>query len=119
MQKHIIQFINAIKKQKYFEAHEYLEEIWFPRRFENSNEIKMLKGFINAAVSFELHKRKKEKRSIQVWSNYLKYRQLLFKLPSTYKNDFYKVVRFLDSYHLKTFSYLNDVEILELSFEVV
>lgn len=99
MYKYAIQkFQNTILKEKFFEAHEDLEEIWFPRRFENNNEIALLKGFINAAVSFELYKRKKYKQSNQVWKTYLKYRKLLFKLDPTYQNQFYQTIFFLDQY---------------------
>ena len=67
------EFVDYINEHKFFEAHEALEEIWFPRRFEEDDEIKLLKGFINAAVSFELLKRGRFEPSKRVWQNYLKY----------------------------------------------
>ena len=73
-------FNTNLQKENYYEAHEDLEKIWFPRRFENSDEIKLIKGFINAAVSFELLKKGKVNQSKKVWKNYLKYRDLIFKL---------------------------------------
>ena len=51
-------FIVSLNEERFYDAHEDLEAIWFPRRFEDDDEIKLLKGFINAAVSFELHKKK-------------------------------------------------------------
>ena len=51
------EFIQLIKKCKYYEAHEVLEDIWFPKRFEKDEEILIIKGFINAAVAFELVKK--------------------------------------------------------------
>jgi len=89
MKKSLKLFITSVEDKKFFEAHEYLEEIWFPKRFESSVEIFMLKGFINAAVSFELYKRQRERQSDKVWKNYLKYRQLVFKLSTPYQNEFY------------------------------
>ena len=97
MLKKIATFKSCIKEERYYDAHEALEEIWFPRRFEASNEVKLLKGFINAAVSFELSKRGRVKQSQKVWANYLKYRQLLFKTESIFLNDFYILSRFVES----------------------
>ena len=93
----IQEFKICLNEERYYDAHEALEEIWFPRRFEKSNEVKLLKGFINAAVSFELVKLGREKQSKQVWMNYLKYRQLLFKVESPYLNDYYQLVRFIEA----------------------
>ena len=36
-------FIQLIKKCEYYEAHEVLEDIWFPRRFEK-DDIRALQG---------------------------------------------------------------------------
>jgi len=96
MIKKIEQFKLCIDEDRFYEAHEALEEIWFPRRFENNNEVKLLKGFINAAVSFELMKRGRKKQRGKVWANYLKYRQLMFKTNSSYLNDFYQLSRFIE-----------------------
>lgn len=87
------EYMKRINEERYFDAHESLESIWFPRRFEDNNEIKLLKGFINAAVSLELLKRKREKQSKRVWKNYLKYRQLLFKIDSPYLNRYNTISR--------------------------
>jgi len=73
----IEEYIKHIEKKEFFLAHEALEFIWFPRRFEKSDEIKIIKGFINAAVSLELLKRGKEKQSILVWNTFLKYIKLI------------------------------------------
>ena len=101
MQAKLQQFHKLLKEEQFFEAHEVLEEIWFPKRFEKDVNIDILKGFINAAVSFELLKRKRVKQSKKVWRNYLKYRTLLYKTSPTYKNHFYQTVRFLDSLRLE------------------
>jgi len=96
MTKYLQQFKLNIDKEEFFEAHEALEEIWFPRRFDKQTSTKLLKGFINAAVSFELIKRGRVKQSKKVWATYLKYRQLLFKLDSKDKNNFYILSRDID-----------------------
>jgi predicted metal-dependent hydrolase len=101
MTKALEEFKKLVENQHYFEAHEVLEAFWFPRRFENDNEVKLLKGFINAAVSFELHKRKRYEKSKKVWANYLKYRQLLFRTNSFYYNEYYTLSRFVEEIHKK------------------
>jgi hypothetical protein len=104
MQQQISKFLRCIEEQRFYDAHEVFEEVWFPRRFEKNGEVELLKGFINAAVSFELYKRKRYHQSKKVWKNYLKYRQLLYKLQTPYTNEYHQLVRYLDSYNksLKT-----------------
>ena len=92
-------FVKCLNEERYYDAHEALEEAWFPRRFEDSNEVKLLKGFINASVSFELYKKGKKEQSKKVWMNYLKYRQLLFKVESPYQNYYYSISRRLEMIH--------------------
>jgi hypothetical protein len=100
-QHKIDEFQACLREERFYDAHEVLEELWFPRRFEDNNEIKLLKGFINAAVSFELFKRGRRKQSKKVWYNYLKYRQLLFHVQSPYLNEYYKLSRSLDTIEKK------------------
>jgi hypothetical protein len=97
----IKEFERCLYQEKFYDAHEVLEEIWFPRRFEENSEVKLLKGFINAAVSFELLKRDRRQSAKKVWLNYLKYKQLLFKLKSPYLNEYYQLTRTLDKLHSK------------------
>lgn len=99
--KKIEEFIECLNDERYYDAHEALEEVWFPRRFEKSNEVKVLKGFINASVSFELIKRGREKQSNKVWANYLKYRPLLLCVESSHKNEFYKLSRVVEEINHK------------------
>jgi len=87
----------AIDEKRYYDAHEAIEEIWFPRRFQSDNELKLLKGFINAAVSFELIKRQREKPSQKAWSTYIKYRQLLYKIDSPFLNEYHSIARHIEA----------------------
>ena len=97
------EFILCIDEKRYYDAHEALEEIWYPRRFEDDDEVKLLKGFINAAVSFELIKRGRENPSKKAWKNYLKYRPLLYKVNSTFLNKYHSLARKIESIkNLKT-----------------
>ena len=89
--KEVQKFILALDEERFFDAHEILEKIWFKKRFEPSNEVKLIKGFINAAVSFELYKRGKIEQSKKAWLTYLKYRQLLFKTGSQKVSLYYDI----------------------------
>jgi len=96
MKSKIETYKKCLDEQRFYDAHEALEEAWFPRRFEKLHEVKLLKGFINASVSFELHKRGKAEQSETVWMNYLKYRQLLFKVDSPFLNEYYQISRHIE-----------------------
>lgn len=96
MKSKIDNFIICLNEHRYYDAHEVLENVWFPRRFEDSNEVKLLKGFINAAVSFELHKRLKVSQGKKVWANYLKYRPLLYKTDSKNLNHYHSLARYIE-----------------------
>ncbi len=73
MEKLYIKFKDLIDKQKFYEAHEVLEELWFPKRKSKDPDTLLLKAFINASVSFELKKRGKTMQAKKVWKNYEKY----------------------------------------------
>ncbi len=98
-------FMNHLDENRFYEAHEAIEVVWFKRRFEECNEVKLLKGFINASVSFELMKKGKILQSKKVWKNYLKYRQLLYKIDSPIINKYHQISRHIDE--------------LKLSFDII
>ncbi|MEA3370590.1 MAG: DUF309 domain-containing protein [Campylobacterota bacterium] len=95
------EFLLCLDEKRYYDAHEALEEIWYPRRFEKNDEMNLLKGFINASVSFELVKRNREESSKKVWKNYLKYRPLLYKIKSPFINDYHSLCRAIDKIYLQ------------------
>ncbi len=92
------EFMIRIEDQRYFEAHESLEAIWFPRRFEKSMEMNLLRGFINAAVSFELIKRGRPEASLRAWKTYLKYRPILCALNSPYVKKYENIAKNLEAF---------------------
>jgi len=100
MHEHIEEFIICLHEERYYDAHEVLEEVWFPRRFEDDKEVKIIKGFINAAVSFELLKRGREKQSQKVWTNYLKYRPFLFEVECEHQNSYYQLSRSVEELYI-------------------
>lgn len=67
-------FLVCLETERYYDAHETLEALWFPVRRDKSPEVLLLKGLINASVSFELHKRHRPKMAPGPWNTYLKYR---------------------------------------------
>ena len=54
------EYINLMDAEKYFEAHEVLEEAWHPLRLRKDPLANLAKGLINGAVSFEHIRRQKE-----------------------------------------------------------
>ena len=70
-------FVRSLEEGRYYDAHENLEFLWHPRRFEDDDEVRLWRGFINAAVSFELMKRGRIKPSEVAWKTYLKYHPIL------------------------------------------
>ena len=104
-QKHaefLEEFIECLNSKKYYDAHEALERIWFPRRFEDNNEIRLLKGFINASVSFELERKRTVEASKKVSKNYLKYRHLLSEIDSPHIKKYYYIAKYIENIKSKT-----------------
>ncbi len=88
-------FIQNIQSGNFYEAHEDLELLWYPRRFEESDEVKLLKGFINASVSLELAKKGKKEQAKKVWQTYLKYETLLENIDSPHTPTYRLIAKLL------------------------
>ena len=69
----IEKFKSLINQNLYYEAHEALEELWFPIRKVKDDYCLLLKGFINGSVSLELLKRNKIEQSKKIYLIYKKY----------------------------------------------
>jgi hypothetical protein len=54
------EYIELLDKEEYFEAHEVLEEAWHPLRLSRHPLANLVKGFINAAITFEHIKRNRK-----------------------------------------------------------
>jgi hypothetical protein len=93
----IDKFQKCLVEKRFYDAHEALEDLWFPRRFEDNAEVKLLKGFINAAVSFELSKRGRKEQSKRVWDTYLKYKSYLATVDSPYLSLYHTLVYDVES----------------------
>ncbi len=74
--EYLDEFLLCLDEYRFYDAHEALEHLWFPRRFDEDDETKLLKGYINAAVSFELIQRGRKESAKKVYNIYLKYKHL-------------------------------------------
>lgn len=92
-------FVLSIKEGRYYDAHEDLEPLWYPRRFEDDNEVRLWKGFINAAVSFELTRRGRKDASQKAWETYLKYLPLSKMIVTPHKELYVKMMQTIE--HIK------------------
>jgi hypothetical protein len=88
-------FLKSLIEERYYDAHEDLEALWFPCRFEDDDEVKLWKGFINAAVCFELIKKGRPKSSKTPWKTYLKYAALLNGLGPEHKHIYVTMVQLI------------------------
>ena len=88
-------FVLSIQEERFYDAHEDLEALWFPRRFEDDNEVKLWKGFINAAVCFELIQKGRPKPSEIAWKTYCKYRPLLVQLETKHYEIYVKMIQII------------------------
>lgn len=70
-------FLRCLEESRFYDAHEVLEALWFPVRAQKIPEVLLLKGMINASVSFELRKRGRAHKAAGPWGVYLKYREHL------------------------------------------
>lgn len=66
-------FVASLEAGRYYEAHEHLEALWFERRACLVPEVALLKGYINAAVSFELERRGRVAAAQKPWATFEKY----------------------------------------------
>ncbi len=93
----IKKYRDLIKKEEFFAAHEVFEAFWFPRRKRKERELLIVKGFINAAVAFELKKRGRDKSARSVWQTYKKFCLLL----NENDVDLLELKEFIDNYAKK------------------
>ncbi len=93
--------MELIKNEDFYEAHEVLEDVWFPYRKSKEPKILVLKGFINASVALELNRLGRKKNAQKVWGTYEKYKALI---PRCEEELFEEVAAFLDGCHARYLS---------------
>ena len=73
------EYLKLMEKEKYFEAHEVLEEAWHPLRLKDHPLKNLVKGLINGAVSFEHLKRNRKdagRKALRVMESYERHKGL-------------------------------------------
>ncbi len=96
MKEACLAFMELIKNEDFYEAHEVLEDVWFPNRRSKEPKTLVLKGFINASVALELNRLGRVQNAQKVWKNYEKYKGLI---PQCEEEIFSQVAAFLDVCH--------------------
>ncbi len=97
MIKELEDFVQNLLNENFFEAHEDLESIWFARRFDTHPEPKLWRCLINAAVSFELHKKGRYDAAARVWQNYIKYKNYIGEVED--KKIYTKAISVIEQIH--------------------
>lgn len=92
-------YIRSLDEGRYYDAHEDLEALWFPVRFDDNNEVCLWKGFINAAVCFELIRKGRLEPSKKAWGNYQKYLPLLDELKTVHCEIYDKMAELIEKIH--------------------
>ena len=75
----LISYISLINKEKYFDAHEVLEDVWHPLRKANHPLENLAKGLINGAICFEHIKRNRgeaRRKASQVLKSFERHKHL-------------------------------------------
>ena len=86
----LIEFIKHIEKELYFQAHEILEEVWHIAKKTNHPQTLLIKGLINASISFAHIKRARVhaiKASQITIKSYYRYRDM--NMPSIDNYEFF------------------------------
>lgn len=60
LQEALTNYLELLQKERYFDAHEVLEEAWHPLRLSKDRLKDPIRGLINAAIAFEHIKRDTE-----------------------------------------------------------
>ena len=94
MKEYIIKYKKYMDEHMFYEAHEALEEFWFPRRKQKDKITLIIKGFINAAVSMELKKRGRLENHKKIWQVYEKFAKLIDKDDT----DFIELKKYIDRF---------------------
>jgi len=75
-------YLLLIDKERYFDAHEVLEEAWHPLRKANHPLKNLAKGLINGAICFEHLKRNRndsKRKALTVLKSYERHKELCVK----------------------------------------
>ena len=88
-------YLKQLKDDLFYEAHETLEDLWFPLRFEKDDEVRLIRAYINAAVSFELVKRGREKSGLKPWGFFNRYKHLIEEVVPEHKTLYEEIEEYI------------------------
>jgi len=94
------EFLDAIKNDKFVEAHEILEHNWKELKKIDKEKSNFLKGLINGATALALYKKGKTDGAKRIWEAYIKYKPL-----KKYFNKaiFDEIIKVLEQKHKEVF----------------
>ncbi|MCK5854777.1 MAG: DUF309 domain-containing protein [Sulfurovaceae bacterium] len=100
-------YIYLLNHQRFFDAHEVLEEVWHPLRKANHPLQNLIKGLINASIAFEHIKRNRvesHRKATTVLASYTRHKPLCTKNIEHYKlfSTAITKIEFLKLIYLKT-----------------
>lgn len=81
-------YLKLLDEEEYFEAHEVLEEAWHPLRLQKHPLANLVKGLINAAITFEHIKRNRrdvKAKAKKVLTSYERHKHLCKKEIRAYE----------------------------------
>ena len=109
MKKHLELFIDDIKKDKFHEAHEDLENYWATIRKTDHPLKNLCKGFINGATAFVLIGRGNDKGARTLWKTHQKYLPLMEEGIENYEL-FYEANEILQELKKKHHAILSEID---------
>ncbi len=74
------EYVELVKLERYFDAHEVLEEAWHPLRKANHPLKNLVKGLINGAIAFEHIKRDRKdskRKASTVYKSFDRHKNIL------------------------------------------
>jgi len=92
--KELKEALELLNKNEFIKAHDLFEKLWrnYKDDVKTRKESFILKGFVNASISFELYNMNREQHSKNVWDTFKKYEYLIDELISA-NRDKYKEIK--------------------------
>lgn len=94
--KELKEALELLQKNEFIKAHDLFEKLWreYKDDAKTRQESFILKGFVNASISFELYNMNRVQHCQNVWDTFKKYEHLVDDLISA-NRDKYKEIKTL------------------------
>ena len=87
------EIILLLQEEKFVKCHYIFEELW--KKYKSSENTReesfILKAFVNASISFELHNMQRYEHSANLWNTYLKYENLIEQIDTKNSTNYKKI----------------------------